>query len=153
MPRCRVSRYPNNLPRYSPDDGAGGGYRDIWFKLSRTAGWNGRAEEAGHSPRQSENKLHTYLPRVSRQWCTHAKLSLEVLEKLGKYEGRRKTRFLKKKRRRRGTMEMRIAGKGWIILSSCFFFYVLGGGSVRFEILEGEEKLLGKSWRLESVGE
>ena len=128
MPRCRVSRYPNNLPRYSPDDGAGGGYRDIWFKLSRTAGWNGRAEEAGHSPRQSENKLHTYLPRVSRQWCTHAKLSLEVLEKLGEEtkEGEKRG-FLKKKRRRRGTMEMRIAGKGGLFYL-LVFFSVLGKG-------------------------
>ena len=153
MPRCRVSRYPNNLPRYSPDDGAGGGYRDIWFKLSRTAGWNGRAEEAGHSPRQSENKLHTYLPRVSRQWCTHAKLSLEVLEKLGKYEGRRKTRFLKKKKKKKRNDgdENRWERVDYSIF--LFFFLCIRGGSVRFEILEGEEKLLGKSWRLESVGE
>lgn len=59
-------------------------------------------------------------------------------------EGRRKTRFLKKKKKKKRDDGDENRWQGWIILSSCFFFCIRGG-SVRFEILEGEEKLLGKS--------
>lgn len=43
-------------------------------------------------------------------------------------EGRRETRFLKKKKKKKRDDGDENRWQGWIILSSCFFFYVLGEG-------------------------